>query len=289
VARTPFPRELQLLKGVAFGAVALAFAAQTVGAQTSDSTTAALRELISFLDENGKVALIKGATISKYNTTARMSGACRVVFDQTIEVGTTYRVVTETEVPLGALAPTAEVRKWDGEEAYTVTAITSNGADELSARTTSGMGPNRMTYSVVMTLEDSSAAANAARRLNLAIRKCGGKPATAEALARHRSNAVRSTAMTDSLLGRTLSANERALIVRTCRDAIREKLRAPTQAVFDGGAPEPNVFAVTGGEPTLMGKVEAQNAMGGRVEETYWCKMEKFGNRYVPKTAVIMK
>ena len=287
-AKLPVIRKgADVLKAFSVICMAIVIGAGPAVAQAIDSTTGPVRELVEYLDENGKVALIRGARITRLVTRARMVGDCRVVFTQATDLGGTASVI-ETEAPLGALSTTVTVKPWGDKRAFAVKAVTSNGEDELSKRTTAGIGPNGKTYFLDMALSDSAVADAAAQHLATAIRRCGGKPLSAEARARDKANVTKQKAATDSLLGGGFSAEERALIVKTCRDVIRAKLRAPSQATFDGGAAEPSVFAVTDGNPMLVGKVEGQNAMGGRVEQSYMCSMEKFGKHYVPKTATIL-
>ena len=121
-----------------------AFAAAAPGCLAQDVSRAACltaSDIQGFVESHSKIALISGASVTKITLLAKAQGPCTLWYATTTEVGSSPTQIA-TIANLASLSPSATVKKWTNNDAYSVTLRTSSGENELPTKTISGVGPN---------------------------------------------------------------------------------------------------------------------------------------------------
>ena len=232
------------------------------------------------LDTDGKAADAR----STYSTVLRPIAGCQVEIVTVMEAKYS-RDTSSTSVDLRLLSPDVRTVIWsDFPPLRNLEMWASNGDPVIRSRSfyspknESSLVPRWVEHSgsrLSIVSDDSTAAARLASAFGAAIADCGGRPFTERGRSVRDSIIAIDSAQADSTRG-TDAASMRARGL--CQSAVREKLKAPSTALFSD---EFITGSIAAESRLVSGKVEATNSLGGRVEKKYMCTMKKFGNSWI--------
>ncbi len=260
-------------------------------AQTSESS--ATGRALAFLQRHNEVGVVMGSFVSRITTEATEASSCNISL-AVRTISSSGRTQAEPDlavstIPLSQLSLDVPVRAWQEGGLFSVDLRVSSGDSSILVRRAMGARPavQQRTYRTELVVDTREAADSLALLITEAIRECGGSAPTAEMKARLDAADSAASASTDRLLGNSLSPEVRAASLAACHDQVRARLRAPSTARFDAADRPGLTLDPKSNELTILGSVEAQNAAGGRIRNSYLCVLERIGSRYIPKSTSV--
>lgn len=276
---------------LARGVLPLLILACPLNAQSSESS--ATSRALEFLKRHNAVGVVMGSFVSRISIEVTEPAPCE--FSLAVRTSSrSGRTQAEPDLdvsalPLSQLSIDAPVRAWEQGGLFSVDLRIASGDSAILVRRTMGSRPpvQRRTYRTELVVDTREAADSLALLMIAAIRECGGRSLTPDAKARLDAADSAASASTDRLLGNSLSPEVRSAALTACHDQVRTRLRAPSTARFDAADRASFTVDPKSDELTILGSVEAQNAAGGRVGNSYLCVLEKIGSRYIPKSTSV--
>ena len=267
--------------------VLLASGSRTVAGQAN--ATAPLTALQAYLAENGKAAAPTGRIVIKANQTIESFDGCDAVI-RVRDENDVYPMIRDFRLRLSEVSPEVSVRKFQDADLEVVTIVSTSGESTIPAvhyigRDLTGEKKTADWRFVELVANDRVTADTIAMYLREAIRACGGNPRTSAAEQRAAAGQRENNRASDALLGKDIPPEERSRIIAGCEAKVREQLKTPSTARFD---PNPSIMRSAGSSTMLaLGKVSAQNAVGGTRDMSYICTLELYGKRWTAKSAVL--
>lgn len=209
--------------------------------------------------------------VSHYHATVTPSGPCSlgVIDRDTIGNGTeVYH--DEYTIPLGQLAPDAEVSKWPTGETWKVTLRSSTGAPAATIRRSMvryGQSSSReiATAEFYFNYQDEGVARAVANGFRGVIAGCGGRPLT--------------QAARDSAAVAAGTDPETTRLKNECRNAVRRQTTDPDAVTFDSPATE--MILRSEGKVTFMGDFTGTLQGGSRGKANFACTFIRSGSAWV--------
>ena len=272
----PASRETMTSKN---GIVAILF---LMGSTPLAAQTDPIEAWVAFQNQNAKLASIVPGSVIKYDFRWSRRGVCALRVEEQVTSGSSISKSLR-DIQLGTLDPIGRVSSSLSPDLPATLAFeVPTGAKAIHIEA----GKSKFSLSIWVILEPSSPVADSAKRLGeLAIKACGGRESIPTERAAQDARQKATQAQANALLGTTLDPTLKQLLIRRCQDEVKSQLKAPSTAVFDSTV---SVMKIpTSGNYTVLGSVEAQNALGGRLSKPYLCEMEKYGEQWVSKSVTI--
>jgi hypothetical protein len=252
-----------------------------VAQATSPPAVISLREELL---RDGKAAAVRPRITILYNSWLNEISGCTVTVIQI--QGTEYtRDSTISVVRLSDMSPEVKLDPFgDSSTSIGIRALASNGDTVISQQSVLSFPKSDdrrpqsrsfKTRSLVFVSDAKDAAERIRLHLSTAIRACGGKPITAvakatfDSISRSESVEVAAQAVADTI---------NAKLKSSCRDRVASQLYGPSTAVFTD---EEAFGKLSDTTMMVMGKVEGQNRLGGRIQKSYICSFVKYGNSWI--------
>lgn len=229
-----------------------------------------LTDLASLMNQHPAFTrVLPSVGTARYHATVTPAGPC--------SLGVTRRDTLATDVyhedytiPLGQLAPDAEVAKWRTGETWMVKLRSSTGAPAATVRLTRMFGgpPASSEYAAAefsFSYQDEGVARSVASGFRGVIAGCGGMPLT---------QAGRDTAAVAAG-----TDPETIRLKNECRNAVRRQTTDPDAVTFD--SPTPDLILRSEGKVTIMGDFTGTLQGGSRRQSTFACTFVRSDSGWV--------
>jgi hypothetical protein len=207
--------------------------------------------------------------VSRYHATVTPSGPCSLGVINQDTLGTEVYHDAYT-IPLGQLAPDAEVSKWPTGETWSITLRSSTGAPAATIRRSMVRGGHPSSTEIPVAAfyfnyQDEGVARAVASGFRGVIDGCGGTPLT--------------QAARDSATVAAGTDPETTRLKNECRNAVRRQTTDPDGATFDSPASE--MILRSEGKVTIMGDFTGTMRGASRGKSTFACTFVRSGGAWV--------
>jgi hypothetical protein len=238
---------------------------------------------IAFQNRHNRVASVSPSYVSREESIWSLKDSCTVQLESKTDYGT-LSSKTRYQVALGRLDPNGEITTASDEGLPTTLAFqVPDGSKDVHIQT----DRNKFDLPIWVISLSSDVRADSAKTLAAAaIRACGGRESTTQEKDAQAARIRTARSGADSILGRIVAPEFRGLLVDRCQSEIKRTLKSPSTAIFDTTV---SVLRDKANDTFIvLGSLEAENALGGRLAMQYTCHMEKYGEQWMANRPLLL-